>query len=135
MRRLVLLLLLLAHPGWAGPVDELAAGRKLLSRYGWTSESGTVEMAYTVADSLTGQPEALYQAASQKIGLDLGAGAGREVKIVRYTLSRRSAESRSSIFAQVAFYRSKIIGAWLSTDAPVAPGIAALDESDFGHDF
>lgn len=135
MRRLLLLLLLLALPGWAAPADELAAGRKLLSRYGWTSESGTVEMTYTVADTLVGQPEGLYQAASQKIGLDLSVAAGREVKIVRYTLSRRSTETHSALFAQVAFYRSKIIGAWLSTDAPIAPGISSLDVSDFGHDF
>ncbi len=135
MRRLTLLLLLLALPGWAAPADELAAGRKLLSRYGWTSESGTVEMAYTVGESLMGQPESLYQAASQKVGLDLSVAVGREVKIVRYTLSRRSSETHSAIFAQVAFYRSKIIGAWLSTDAPIAPGVAALDEGNFGHDF
>lgn len=134
MRRILLLLLtLLASPGWAAP--DLAAGRKLLSHYGWTCESGTVEMAFSVSDSLNGNPETFYQSASKKIGLDLSPARGQDVTLVRYTLSRRSKESHSAIFAHLAFFKGKIVGAWLSTDAPIAPGIAPLDDNEFGQDF
>jgi hypothetical protein len=135
MRTLLVLLsvLMASIPAWSAP--DLAAGRKLLSHYGWTCESSTVEMAYTVSENLAGMPEVFYQTASQEIGLDLRPAAGKEVTIVRYTLSRRSTETNSQIYAHVAFYKSQIIGAWLSTDAPIAPGIVSLDSRDFGHDF
>jgi hypothetical protein len=133
MRNLWLLLVLLALPAWAAPDQE--AGRKLLAHYGWTCGSSTVEMALSLPDSLAGDPQAFYQAASKKIGLDLSPAEGQEIALVRYTLSRRSAQSSSQLYAQVAFYKSRIIGAWLSTDAPIAPGIAPLDAVDFGDDF
>lgn len=132
-RTLLILLTLLAVPAWSAP--DLAAGRKLLSHYGWTCESGTVEMALSLSDSLNGNPETFYQSASRRIGLDLSAAKGQEVALVRYTLSRRSKESQAAIFAHIAFFKGKIIGAWLSTDADIAPGIAALDDSEFGVDF
>jgi hypothetical protein len=134
MRKLVLLLALMASSAaWAAP--DLAAGRKLLAHYGWTSESGTVEMAYTLSESLTGNPETFYQSASKEIRLDLSPAAGQEITLVRYTLSRRSKETNSAIYAHVAFFKKEIIGAWLSTDAPIAPGISSLDNRDFGNDF
>lgn len=134
MRKILLLLLaLLAAPAGAAP--DLAAGRKLLSHYGWTTESGTVEMAFPVSDSLNGSPEAFYQEASKKIGLDLSSARGQEVTLVRYTMSRRSKETHSAIYAHIAFFKGKIIGAWLSTDGPIAPGIVPLDDTDFGIDF
>lgn len=133
MRVLFVLVILLAVPAWSAP--DLAAGRKLLSHYGWTCESNTVEMAFPVSESLTGMPETFYQSASKKIGLDLTPAAGKEVSLVRYTLSKRSKETNSQIFAHVAFFKGKIIGAWLSTDGPIAPGIVPLDANDFGHDF
>jgi hypothetical protein len=133
MRALVLFLALLAVPGWAAP--DLDAGRKLLAHYGWTCESGTVEMGLPLSESLTGNPETFYQSASKAIGLDLSPAAGQEVTVVRYTLSRRSHDSRAQIFAHIAFHKNKIIGAWLSTDAPIAPGISSLDNRDFGSDF
>lgn len=134
MRNLCLLLILMAAgPVWAAP--DLAAGRKLLAHYGWTCETSTVEMVFPLPESLTGMPEVFYQSACKQIGLDLTPAAGKETTLVRYTLSRRSKSSNSVIYAHVAFYKGEIIGAWLSTDAPIAPGIAPLDSSDFGHDF
>lgn len=133
MRALFLLLVFLAVP--ASAASQLSAGRKLLAHYGWICESSTVEMVYPVPPTLTGQPECFYQSASLEIGLDLTSAAGKEVSLVRYTLSKRSAETNSQIFAHVAFFKGGIVGAWLSTDAPIAPGIASLDNRDFGHDF
>lgn len=132
-RTLLLLLALLAVPAGAAP--DLAAGRKLLSHYGWTTESGTVEMAFSVSDSLSGNPETFYQSASKKIGLDLSPARGKEATLVRYTMSRRSKETHSAIYAHIAYFKGQIIGAWLSADGPIAPGIVPLDDSDFGSDF
>lgn len=134
MRKLILILMLtmLATPAGA---SDLAAGRKLLARYGWTCQSSTVEMSLSLSQSLAGNPESHYQSASQAIGLDLRGAAGQEVTLIRYSLSQRSQESNSALYAHVAFHKGHIIGAWLSTDAPIAPGIASLDDSDFGHDF
>lgn len=134
MRLLLLLSVLLSCWAAAG-ASEREDGQKLLARYGWVCETNTVEMAYTVPESLRASPQNLYQSASREIGLDLAPAAGKEIIVVRYTLSRRSNATNSLLFAQVAFDKGRIIGAWLSTDAPIAPGIASLDEKAFGHDF
>ena len=134
MRKILLLLLaLLAAPAGAAP--NLTAGRKLLSHYGWTTESGTIEMTFPISASLSGNPETFYQDASKRIGLDLSPARGQEATLVRYTISRRSVETHSVIYAHIAFFKGKIIGAWLSTDGPIAPGIVPLDDTDFGTDF
>ena len=75
---------------------------------------------------------ALVTGASRGIGLDLTPVAGKEVRLVRYTLSRRSHGSNAHLFGHVVFRGSTIVGAWLSTDAPIAPGIVALDQEGFG---
>lgn len=134
MRMFLLLLALFACSALVG-ASEREDGQKLLSRYGWVCESNTVEMTYTVPGSLNGNPEQFYQSASRQIGLDLAPAVGKEIALVRYTLNKRSKETNSLIFAHVAFAKGTIIGAWLSTDAPIAPGIAALSNNDFGHDF
>lgn len=133
MKRLTLLLLLLSLPSSAAP--DLAAGRKLLAHYGWVCETSTVEMALALSPDLSSNPEVFYQQASEAVGLDLRPLAGQEITVVRYQLSRRTAVSQVPIYAHVAFHKKGIVGAWLSTAAPIAPGIAPIDERDFGKNF
>lgn len=111
------------------------SGRKLLSHYGWVCGKETVEMAFPLPVSLDDGPEAAYQRASRAIGYDLSPAQGREITLIRYTLTRRSEVTRSLLYAHVAFYKNRVIGAWLSTDGPIAPGIVPLDEDSFGQGF
>ena len=135
MKRLLvaIFVLLVGTPVFGAPMVE--DGRKLLAHYGWVSGTETVEMSFPVPESLLDGPEAAYQQASQAIGYDLTPAQGQEITLIRYALTRRSEVTRSRIYAHVAFFKSRIIGAWLSTDGPIAPGIVPLSEDSFGKDF
>lgn len=110
-------------------------GRKLLSHYGWVCGPEAVEMSLPLPDSFEDGPEAAYQRASKAIGYDLSAAKGQEITLIRYTLTRRSEVTKSRLYGHVAFYKTGIIGAWLSTDGPIAPGVVPLDDDSFGKGF
>lgn len=127
------LVLLVGTPAFGTPMVN--NGRKLLSHYGWISGSETVEMSYPVPESLLDGPESAYQKASEAIGYDLSPAKGRDITLIRYTLTRRSEVTKALIFAHVAFFKNQIIGAWLTTNGPIAPRIVPLSEDSFGKDF
>ena len=130
---IIIFLLLVASPAFGAPMVE--NGRKLLSHYGWVCGTDTVQMAFPVPESLVDGPQAAYQRASQAIGYDLSPAKGKEVTLIRYTLTRRSEVTKSLLFAHVAFFKNQVIGAWLTTNGPIAPGIVPLSEDSFGKDF
>lgn len=134
MRSLVIAAMMLMLPlaASADPLDKKAS--RLLQEHGWAVAGEANEVEILIPKDLSGLPFFHYQMASNKIGLNLSVAAGREVDIRRYTLTERSPKSGYRLFAHVAFLDGRIIGAWLATEAPIAPGLAALDQNDFGKD-
>lgn len=121
------LLFLLAFLTLAASDSALA----LIQQYGWSVDGKPTVTAMEVPDSLTGLPFTHYQSASEGIGLDLTPARGKRISLQRYTLTRRT-KSGDRLFAHVALLEGRIVGAWLSTDAPVAPGISPLSDRKMG---
>ena len=122
-----LIIVLLALPG-SSQEDPC---RALLGKWNWDIESETGSEPYEVPKKLVGIPELHYQKASLDAGLDLSPFCGQKVQLRSFLLKERGAEEGYKIFAHIAVKDGRAVGAWLSTDAPVAPGIASLKFKDF----
>ncbi|MCA9781319.1 MAG: DUF4830 domain-containing protein [Candidatus Eremiobacteraeota bacterium] len=122
-----LLFILMTVPAWSQD-DPCKA---LLDKWGWKVEAETGSGPLEIPKKLTGLPFYHYQAASREAGLDLSPFGGQEAKLRTFLLTERGAEYGAKIFAHIAVKDGRVIGAWLSTDAPVAPGIASLKSKDF----
>ena len=105
-----------------GPEDPAVA---YLRKLGWVPEPGPRESAIDVPANLTSPPFVHYQSASKAAGLDLEPLAGKTVAMNRYELGKTS--KGSALFAFVLVSEGRVVGAWLATDAPVAPGIMRVD--------
>tara|TARA_Y100000815_G_C13089130_1_gene404974 strand:- start:206 stop:604 length:399 start_codon:yes stop_codon:yes gene_type:complete len=105
--------------------------KALLAKWDWDVESETGSAPYEVPMKLIGIPDLHYQKASMDAGLDLSPFCGQKVQLRSFLLKERGAEHGAKIFAHVAVKDGRAIGAWLSTDAPIAPGIASLKSKDF----
>jgi hypothetical protein len=103
----------------------------LIQKYGWSVEGQPTVTVMDVPESLTGLPFTHYQSASESIGFDLTPAQGMRLSLQRYTLTKRT-KSGAHLFAHVALLEGRIVGAWLSTDAPVAPGISPLSDRKMG---
>lgn len=101
----------------------------LLDKYSWKAEGKPDVSQEEVPKSLAGIPWLQYQNASKSIGLDLTPACGRKVTMRHYTLTKRTAHG-DHLFIHVALLGEKVVGAWLATDGPVAPGIAPLSEKN-----
>lgn len=124
---LALLLVLLSLPA-SSQEDPCKA---LLAKWNWPIESENESMTMSVPKKLVGIPELHYQNASLDVGLDLSKAAGKEVRLRKFVLKERGGESGAKVFAHIALYDGKVVGAWLSTDAPIAPGIVSLRSREF----
>lgn len=129
IRDLLLLLVLLSTTAWAE--DPTA----LLKQHGWGVERQKASVQLELPDKFGGLPFFHYQKASQAIGLDLTPGSGKTVTLHQYLLTERSRQEKYALYAHVALLKGRVIGAWLSTEAPIAPGIGALNDKEFGHGF
>ena len=106
--------------------------KALLAKWNWELKSERqVEERYEIPKKLVGIPDLHYQKASLDAGLDLSPFRGQTVQLRSFLLKERGAEYGAKIFAHIAVKDGRAIGAWLSTDAPVAPGIASLKSKDF----
>lgn len=105
--------------------------KALLAKWNWEIESETGSGPYEIPKKLVGIPDLHYQKASLDAGLDLSPFRGQTVQLRSFLLKERGAEYGAKIFAHIAVKDGRAIGAWLSTDAPVAPGIASLKSKDF----
>ncbi len=127
MKRLFLILLLLATPGFT----EEDAATKLLTQHGWKVEKEEPSSTLDVPDNFKGLPWFHYQQASRDAGCDLTPVAGKKVSFRSFLLQERGAQEGSKIWAAVVMDKEKVVGVWLHTDAPVAPGIFSLNDHRF----
>lgn len=127
MRALLIILVLLALPACSKEDPSVS----LLSQHGWTVEKELSSGQMSFSKKLTGNPELFYQRASRDIGLDLGVAEGKEVSLRFFLLTERGAKGGARIMATVALFEGRPVGAWLYTDAPVAPGIFSLKDKNF----
>lgn len=117
----------MSTPAWAGEDQALS----LLNQHGWKVDKDEGSTKFTFSKTLQGNPELFYQRASQDIGLDLRAAQGKELSIRKFLLTARGPETGAHFWAAIAVYQGKVIGAWLFSDAPIAPGIASLKDHSF----
>ncbi len=103
----------------------------LVRKYGWEIVGKPTVIHMDVPENLNGLPFHHYQSASKAIGLDLTPAQGKKIALTTYTLTRKT-KSGANLYAHVAMLNKKIVGAWLSTDAPVAPGIQPLSDKKMG---
>lgn len=99
----------------------------LLDKYSWKAAGKPEVSQEVVPSSLAGIPWLHYQNASKAIGLDLTPACGQKVTMRHYTLTQKTAHG-DHLFVHVALLSDKVVGAWLTTDGPVAPGIVPLSD-------
>lgn len=107
------------------PRFESAAA--LLKPYDWEPEGEATLLKFEIPKEFNGIPFLHYQHASEAIGLDLRQAAGKTLELRKQPLTARTARSDSRIYAYLAVDEGRLVGAWLASDAPVAPGIAPLN--------
>ena len=127
-RNLFLIFVLLSLPLSANDDDPAIS---LLRSAGWEVEAESEGSTIELPKSFGGIPYLHYHKASAKAGLDLEKGKGQRVKMRRFLLTQRSERTQSKLFAHIALLQGTVIGAWLSTDAPVAPGIWSVKDREF----
>lgn len=106
--------------------------QKLLASHGWKPDGPAKKIELQVPQQLSGPAFSNYQRCSQKIGLSLEPLQGKSATLYVIPLNRRTGRSNSAVRAYVATKDGRCYGAWLGSDAPVAPGIGSLDEPNFG---
>lgn len=124
MKRILILLVFLSLPA----VPDNDPARSLLAKYDWRVEKEEPSHKVAFSRTLKGNPELFYQNASTDIGLDLGQAKGAEVEIRHFLLKERGRKAGSNFRAAVALHKGAVVGAWLYSDAPIAPGIFSLKE-------
>jgi hypothetical protein len=122
-----LLALLLSCAVWAQPT-------KVLKKYGHTLDGKPVAQAFTVAQAFNGPADYHYQQCSLKVGLDMKPYRGQKATLWKCRLKRKSRDGYP-IYAVLVYQGEKLIGAWMCTDAPIAPGLVPISSQDFGKDF
>lgn len=127
MRKILIILLLLASPGVA---DDNPA-RDILEKNSWKVESEESTTNFELPKKFGGIPWLHYQQCSLDAGLDLTAAAGKTIVLKQFLLTQRGGQTGANIRAAVALFQGRVIGAWLHTDAPVAPGLASIKDHDF----
>lgn len=98
---------------------------KFLSKYELKAEDDAKETEIKIPDKLSSPPFVHYQLASQSVDLDLTPFTGKTLILLTYTLKGKAANG-SKFFAHLVLNAESIVGAWLSTNAPVAPGITSV---------
>ena len=93
-----------------------------LASYGWHVTGPSTSHSDTVPRDLSGLPWTHYRLASESAGMALELGGGRKIELLRFPL-REKDTSGGAAYAHLATLRGRIIGAWLSSDSPRAPGI------------
>ncbi|GEM_PF-3292082 len=96
-----------------------------LSKYNLTIESQYKESTITFPKTLTGLPYTHYQSASSAAGFDLSPYKEKTLVLQTYKLKEKTKRG-SNLFAHLVFDKGKVVGVWMSTDAPVAPGIVSI---------
>lgn len=126
----LLVWLLLSAISWAQP-PSLA---KVLQKFGHELEGQPSSQIFTVAHKFSGPADHLYNRCSQRVGLDLYPYRGQTGQLWKCNLKRRSRDG-FLIYAMLLYRQNQLIGAWMCSDAPIAPGIASLGDQNFGKDF
>lgn len=98
---------------------------KFLAKYNLKTEDEPKESEMKIPDKLSSPPFVHYQLASQSIDLDLNPFTGKTLKFLTYTLKGKATDG-SKFFVHLVVNDESIVGAWLSTNAPVAPGITSV---------
>lgn len=98
----------------------------LLKPYDWVPQGEATLIQFEVPRELGGPAFTHYQHASQALGLDLRQVAGQTIELRKQPLTARTARNNSQIYAFLAVADGRLVGAWLASDAPIAPGIAPL---------
>ena len=127
--RFILLLILLSTPVWA----EFSP-TPFLKKYGWELEGKAKQQTIDIPAELNGPAFTNYQSRCQAVGLNLEPFRGRKgLPFYVCTLKQRTGKANTyKIFAYLVVDQEKVVGAWLGTDAPVAPGLSSLDDKNFG---
>ena len=129
MRTLLLWLALLAV-SWGDGRDPAA----VLKKYGHQLEGQARVQPLEVPSPLGGPAFTHYQSCSQQVGLSLEPYQGKKIELLKCTLQKRSRQGYK-LFAWLAYQNDRLVGAWLSTEAPIAPGLGSLDDPSFGSNF
>ena len=99
---------------------------KFLAKYEIKVEDEVKESTITFPAGLNSPPYVHYKLASETIGLDLNNCKNLTLALLTFTLKGKTGDG-SRYFAHIVFNeKNEIAGAWLSTNAPVAPGINAI---------
>lgn len=124
-RIIVGLLVLLALPlGAEDPCQEF------LETYNWSVEKELVETKIQLSEK-EGMPDLFYRRASSQIGLDMKVTGTQTLRVRKFLLKERGQVDKSEVYAHLAVSQGRVFGAWLSTNAPIAPGIFSLDDKSF----
>ena len=129
MRFIILLLLMTTTSVWA----EFSPG-PFLKKYGWDVEGKARQQTIDIAAQLSGPAFSNYQSCCKAVGLNLEPFRGRRsLPFYVCTLTQRTGvEKNYKIVAYLVVDKEQVVGAWLGTDAPVAPGLFNLNDKDFG---
>ena len=127
--RIILLLLLLATPTWG----EFSPA-PFLAKYGWDMVGKPELRKLDIPKEIRGPAFTNYQSRCEAIGMTLEPFKGRQaMPLYVCTLAQRTGKNKNwKIFAYLLVDKNQVVGAWLGTDAPIAPGLASLKDKDFG---
>jgi len=101
------------------------AAIEFLANYKLTVEIKYKESSITFPETLTGLPFTHYQSASSSAGFDLSPYKKKTLALLSFKLNEKTKRG-SALFAHLVFDKEKVVGAWMTTDAPVAPGIVSI---------
>lgn len=96
-----------------------------LESNGWKTPTHLAADPMEIPDKLTNPPWVHYAAASEDVGLHLEDYAGKKVTLEKFLIGKT--KKGDDVFAFVAVEGDQVAGAWISTTAPVAPGIAPIN--------
>lgn len=98
----------------------------VLKPYDWAPQGEATAIPYEVPTAMTGPGSTHYQTASQALGLDMRQVAGRTISLKKQLLTAKTG-SGYAIYAYLAVADGRLFGAWIASDAPIAPGISPLN--------
>lgn len=100
---------------------------KFLQSWGWRIERELAPLELEIG-SVTGMPTTFYQSASQSVALDLKPLEGKKVQVRTFRMQQRTGEG-AEVRAYVAVQDGWVYGAWVATDAAVAPGVIPVSDT------